>query len=182
MQWNLFDLKNPRFIIESGFKSRAGYNGARTVCTALKTPDPVLVPALVPAFAPALAPALEPDLEHEAQAASNRETAESRPRRSCTINSYIADNYVLDTKTVSKASARTPLLQSSRRSRSETKNPSILPFMKPTGAFSKTRQSGSGQNETLPKLKMASASPLQRTGFEGPSGSQKLVSDFFPKK
>ena len=31
MQWNFFDLKNPRFIIESGFKSRAGYNGARTV-------------------------------------------------------------------------------------------------------------------------------------------------------
>ena len=31
MQWNFSDLKNPRFIIESGFKSRAGYNGARTV-------------------------------------------------------------------------------------------------------------------------------------------------------
>ena len=31
IQWNFFDLKNPRFIIESGFKSRAGYNGARTV-------------------------------------------------------------------------------------------------------------------------------------------------------
>ena len=28
---NFSDLKNPRFIIESGFKSRAGYNGARTV-------------------------------------------------------------------------------------------------------------------------------------------------------
>ena len=25
------DLENPRFIIESGFKSRAGNNGARTV-------------------------------------------------------------------------------------------------------------------------------------------------------
>ena len=24
-------IQNPRFIIESGFKSRAGYNGARTV-------------------------------------------------------------------------------------------------------------------------------------------------------
>ena len=24
--------KNPRFVIESGFKSKAGYNGARTVC------------------------------------------------------------------------------------------------------------------------------------------------------
>ena len=31
IQWNFSDLKNPRFIIESGFKSRAGYNGARTV-------------------------------------------------------------------------------------------------------------------------------------------------------
>ena len=31
MQWNFSDLKNPRFIFESGFKSRAGYNGARTV-------------------------------------------------------------------------------------------------------------------------------------------------------
>ena len=28
---NFFELQNPRFIIESGFKSRAGYNGARTV-------------------------------------------------------------------------------------------------------------------------------------------------------
>ena len=32
IQWNFFCLKNLRFIIESGFKSRAGYNGARTVC------------------------------------------------------------------------------------------------------------------------------------------------------
>ena len=31
IQWNFSDLKNLRFIIESGFKSRAGYNGARTV-------------------------------------------------------------------------------------------------------------------------------------------------------
>ena len=31
MPRNFSDLKNPRFIIESGFKSRAGYNGARTV-------------------------------------------------------------------------------------------------------------------------------------------------------
>ena len=31
MHWNFSDLKNPRFIIKSGFKSRAGYNGARTV-------------------------------------------------------------------------------------------------------------------------------------------------------
>ena len=89
----------------------------------LKNPDPELVhkpapelvygpvPALVLKSVPALAPALEPDLEHEAQAASIREAAgtetkakfatEPRPRRSCTINSYIADNYVLDTKTVS---------------------------------------------------------------------------------
>ena len=35
IQWNFSDLKNPRFIIESGFKSRAGYNGARTVYTFL---------------------------------------------------------------------------------------------------------------------------------------------------
>ena len=25
--------KNPRLVFKSGFKSRAGYNGARTVCT-----------------------------------------------------------------------------------------------------------------------------------------------------
>ena len=31
IHWNFSDLKNPRFIIQSGFKSRAGYNGARTV-------------------------------------------------------------------------------------------------------------------------------------------------------
>ena len=31
IQWNFSDLKNPRFIVESGFKSRAGYNGTRTV-------------------------------------------------------------------------------------------------------------------------------------------------------
>ena len=31
IRWNFYDLKNPRFIIKSGFKSRAGYNGARTV-------------------------------------------------------------------------------------------------------------------------------------------------------
>ena len=30
IQWNFSDLKNPRFIIESSFKSRVGYNGART--------------------------------------------------------------------------------------------------------------------------------------------------------
>ena len=29
--WNFSDLKNLRFIIESGFKSRAGYDGACTV-------------------------------------------------------------------------------------------------------------------------------------------------------
>ena len=40
---NLFETQNPRFIIESGFKSRAGYNGAHTICrskTALKTTLP----------------------------------------------------------------------------------------------------------------------------------------------
>ena len=40
MQWNFSDLKNPRFIIESGFKSRAGYNGARTVDTIFEIHDP----------------------------------------------------------------------------------------------------------------------------------------------
>ena len=30
MHWNFSDPTNPRFVIESGFKSRAGYNG---VCT-----------------------------------------------------------------------------------------------------------------------------------------------------
>ena len=33
IQRNFSDLKNPRFIIKSGFKSRAGNNGARTVYT-----------------------------------------------------------------------------------------------------------------------------------------------------
>ena len=93
-------------------------------------------------------------------------------------------------KSVSKGSSRTPFLQSPQRSISVTsnqslgsgltKNPSILPFLKPTGALSKIRQSESGQNEILPKPKVALASPLQ--SLEGPSGSQKLVSDFFPKK
>ena len=36
IQWNFSDLKNPRFIIESGFKSRAGYNGVRTVVKKVK--------------------------------------------------------------------------------------------------------------------------------------------------
>ena len=31
LQRNFSEPKNPRFIIESGFKSRAGHNGARTV-------------------------------------------------------------------------------------------------------------------------------------------------------
>ena len=31
LHWNFSEPKNPRFIIESGFKSRAGNNGARTV-------------------------------------------------------------------------------------------------------------------------------------------------------
>ena len=31
LQGNFSEPKNPRFIIESGFKSRAGNNGARTV-------------------------------------------------------------------------------------------------------------------------------------------------------
>ena len=33
LHWNFSEPKNPRFIIESGFKSRAGNNGARTVYT-----------------------------------------------------------------------------------------------------------------------------------------------------
>jgi hypothetical protein len=31
IQWNFFDLKNPRFIIESGFKSRAVSNQERVI-------------------------------------------------------------------------------------------------------------------------------------------------------
>ena len=42
MQWNFSDLKNPRFIFESGFKSRAGYNGARTVYVFLNFSNKVL--------------------------------------------------------------------------------------------------------------------------------------------
>jgi hypothetical protein len=92
--------------------------------------------------------------------------AEGRPRRSCAINKYVSANYLLDTKTVSKVSTRTPVLQSPRRSRSlsttssrrpgkgsgPTKNPSIVPFLKPTGASSKIEQ-----NEALLKPKVAAA-------------------------
>ena len=34
---NFSDSQNPRFILECGFKSRVGYNGAHTVCEAIKT-------------------------------------------------------------------------------------------------------------------------------------------------
>ena len=82
-----------------------------------------------------------------------------------------------------------------RRSKSNlAATSSILPFLKPTEASTKT-----GQNETLPKPKVALARSLeavsqndnlilkpksgsQRTGLEGSSGSQKLVPDFFLKK
>ena len=50
IHWNFSDLKNPRFIIESGFKSRAGYNGARTVdisgpaCPVIKPQTALVIP------------------------------------------------------------------------------------------------------------------------------------------
>ena len=36
LHWNFSEPKNPRFIIESGFKSRASNNGARTVIHLLR--------------------------------------------------------------------------------------------------------------------------------------------------
>ena len=45
LHWNFSEPKNPRFIIESGFKSRAGNNGARTV---VKSPETTLCNPVVP--------------------------------------------------------------------------------------------------------------------------------------
>ena len=100
---------------------------------------------------------------------------ESRPRRSCAINSYIAENYVLQsTKIVPK-----PALANERRSVSVTKrkldkaqtkakSPSITTFLKPKVASSEGVKVGS-KKEALTKYHVDSIV------------SQKLMSDFFPK-
>ena len=151
---------------------------AQEVCTVLKNPDPELVSRSVPE--------LEPDLEHEVQAASNREAAGTeakveRPRRNCAINSYYSNNYVLGTeiaKTKSMCRSRSLSMTSNRRSEkgsNPTKKPSILPFLKPTGAPTKM-----GQNETLPKPKVTTKSFDDLKNLEV-KVSQTLMKDFFSK-
>ena len=145
------------------------------VCTALNNPDPGLVPALVTA------------LGKKVQAASNREAAGTetkaeRPRRSCAINSYFSDNYVLGTEIVKTKSSRRsgPLSVTSKwrsgKGSDPTKNLSIRPFLKPTGASSKMRQ-----NEALLIPKVAAAKTRSETKNLDAIVSQTLMQDFFPK-
>ena len=138
------------------------------ICTVLNNPDPVLVPALVPVWEGA-------NMEFPAEI-----LVEPRPRRSCGINSYIADNYVLQsTKIVPK-----PAVANERRSRSllvtskrlhkaqaKAKRPSITTFLKPRVASSKGVKNDVGEpREALIKSQLDSLV------------SQKLNSDFFPYK
>ena len=105
---------------------------------------------------------------------------EPRPRRSCGINSYIADNYVLQsTKIVPK-----PAVANERRSRSllvtpkrlhkakaKAERPSITTFLKPRVASSEgVKNDVEEPREALIKSQLDS------------SVSQKLISDFFPYK
>ena len=142
--------------------------------------EPILEPNLVPARTSCtsiLVPALVPVLVQEVQAASGREAASTeikaeRPKRNRAINSYYSDNYVLGTQ--SPRRSRSLSLTSNRRSgkgSDPTKSPSILPFLKPTGRTTKM-----GQNEVLPKPKVALAKPCSEVKV-----SQTLVQDFFSK-
>ena len=91
----------------------------------------------------------------------------SRPKRSCAINSYLADNYVLpSTKIISK-----PVVAKEYRSKSHLVAPKITTFLKPKVALSEVVEAGSKNEETLtlPKPKVVSTK------------SQKLIQDFFPK-
>ena len=137
-------------------------------------PAPALVsnpaPTLISKPAPALDPALVPVLVQEVQAASNREAAGTeskveRPKRSRTVNKFFSENYVLDTESIGTQLSRRPRslsVTSNRRSGSDpTKPPSIRPFLKPTGATSKT-----GQNESLPKSTVTSAKSHEDSNFE----------------
>ena len=136
--------------------------------------------------------------------------AESRPRRSCAINSYLANNYVLPK----------PAIANDHRSRSHLVASKITPFLKPKLALSERVEVGSKKEtqtepQASPKPKVAVANsqthkdfppsvipflkPImaslkgvsqslksppagQSTGLEEKSGSQKLISDFFHKK
>ena len=156
--------------------------------------DPALVPALVlkasdedhkpvtPARAPALAPALEPKLEHEVQAASNREAAGTetkaeRPKRSCKINSYYSNNYVLSTEIDKiKFSRRSSPLSATSKQRSGkgsdlTKSPSIRPFLKPIGASKKDSKG------RLNKPKVTAAEPCSVAA----TVTQTLMSNYLSK-
>ena len=143
----------------------------------------------IPRFAfkpvPAMAPALEPDSEHEVQAASNREAAGTetkaeRPKRSCTINSYYSNNYVLSTEIDKiKFSRRSSPLSATSKQRSGkgsdlTKSPSIRPFLKPIGA---SKKGSKGKlNETLLKSKVTAAEPRSEATL-----SQTLMSNYYFK-
>ena len=161
---------------------------------------PALVPVLVPALVPVLVPALVPALVHEVPTASGREavgteTKVERPRRSCAINRYVSENYVLDTETAPTPAlaheqrkskfgrSRSLSVTSNRRSgigSGPAKNPSILPFLKPMGAS--TKGSERKQNEVLLKPKVAAVEPcFEPKDLEEAIVSQTHMQDFFPK-
>ena len=105
---------------------------------------------------------------------------EPRPRRSCGINRYIADNYVLQsTKIVPKPAvanerrSRSLLVTSKRlhKAKAKAERPSITTFLKPIVASSEVFKNDVEEpREALIKSQLDS------------SVSQKLTSDFFPYK
>ena len=106
--------------------------------------------------------------------------AEPRPRRSCAINSYLTDNYVLpSTKIVAKPAvandrrSRSLLVTSKRlldKTKAKAESPSITTFLKPRVASSEGFKNDVGEpKETLIKSQSDN------------SVSQKLISEFFPK-
>ena len=153
----------------------------------LRDPEPVLLPVLVSA------------LGLKVQTASSREAVGTvgtvgtvdtvgtveRPRRSCAINKYVSENYVLDTETVSMAAGRSRSLPvtSNRRSglgSEPAKPPLILPFLKPMGAS--TKGSKGRQNEDLQKPKVAEVKPcFKPKDSEEAKVSQTHMQDYFPK-
>ena len=106
--------------------------------------------------------------------------AEPRPRRSCAINSYLTDNYVLpSTKIVPKPAVAnerrsSSLLVTSKRrldkNKAKAESPSITTFLKPRVALSEGFKNDAGEpKEALNKSQLDNLV------------SQKLISEFFPK-
>ena len=95
--------------------------------------------------------------------------AESRPKRTCAINSYLAENYVIpSTKIIPK-----PVVAKEHRSRSHLVAPKITTYLKPKVASSEVVAVLEGSSES-PKI---ANNKLQADS----SVSQKLMPDFFPK-